>query len=318
MYNKIFISNKELENLSLKDKIKYFNTLKNICINNKVSSDNLIVDSVVTKISPFLRNYNYEIIGKENIPSDGKGLFVCNHSNSHDFFTAHEVFNKLGTNVSVFAASDDLGLATRFIFNSCNAVLIDRNSRESINEGIIKFSSNLIAGIPGVIFGEATWNLHPFRPMQQIKIGSAKISAITELPIIPTIFEYVEYPKVCRKEKELYSKCIVNFGKPIIVSRNENLVKQTNNIQFVLEKMRLSLWKEIGTERSSILDINKEIYLNHTYLKKYDAFGYTYDSLGESKYLFSNNKQPVENEFCINEKGEFGPGVTKKVKRLKR
>lgn len=318
MYNKLFISNKELENLSIKEKIEYFNMLKNYCIDNKVSNRNYIVDSFVAKISPYLRSYDYEFIGKENIPKDGKGLFVCNHSNSHDFFTAHDVFDKLGTNVSVFAASDDLGLATRFVFNSCNAVLIDRNSRESINKGIIKFSSNLIAGIPGVIFGEATWNLHPYKPMQQIKIGSTKISAITELPIIPTIFEYVEYPKICSKENQLYSKCIINFGKPIKVLREENLIKQTNNIQTILEKMRLSLWKEIGTERTSILDVNKEIYLNHTYLKKYGAFGYTYDSLEESKYLFSNNKQPVENEFCINEKGEFGPGITKKVKRLKR
>ena len=304
------------ENLSSDDKIKYFNKLKKYCMET-YSNNNENVNLMLYKLFPLMRNFNYEIIGEEFLPDDGCGLFVCNHSNSHDFFTAQEVFKKLGSNVSVFAASDDLNIFSKFIFKSCNSVLIDRYSKDSIQKGIIKFSSKLINGIPGVIFGEGTWNLHPYKPMQPIKIGSAKMAAISDVKIIPTIFEYVEVPMLCNKEKNLYSKCIIKFGEPIKIRKDDNLILKTNLIQFKLENMRLDLWNDLSISKMKLDDVDKELYLNHTYLKKYDAFGFQYDSEKESKFLLSKNNSFVENEFCLNSNNEFIPGIIKKKCKLK-
>lgn len=309
----IFLSNKEVEKLTTKEKINYYSKLKKYCIiKEKHNIKSKIGHEIITQIYPFLRNYDYDIIGIENIPDNGKALFLCNHSNSHDFFTAHEVFKKIGSSVSVLCASDDLNIATEFLFKSCNAVLIDRRNKSSIEKGICSFSTNLIEGMPGVIFGEGTWNLHPYKPMQQIKIGASNIAAISEVPIIPTIFEYIEVPQICSKESQLYSKCIVSFGHPIFISREENLIYQTKMLQITMEEKRLDLWKKIGIMRSTINDINQDIYLNHTYLKKFDALGFTYDSESESRFLFSKDNKPVENEFHIDESGNFVPGVTYK------
>ena len=65
----------------------------------------------------------------------------------------------------------------------------------------------MLEGRDGVIFGESTWNLHPVLPMHNIKKGGTTISAITQAPIIPTIFEYVEQDGPVKSESALYKKC---------------------------------------------------------------------------------------------------------------
>lgn len=50
------------------------------------------------------------------------------------------------------------------------------------------------------MFGESTWNLHPLLPMQKLKAGITLVSLITEKPIIPVIFEYVESAQICKKK----------------------------------------------------------------------------------------------------------------------
>jgi 1-acyl-sn-glycerol-3-phosphate acyltransferase len=307
-----FLTNGQLEQLTTKQKIEYFSNLKEYCI-SEYSRKNLGLGyGTVTKIYSKLRHYDYDIRGKSNIPEDGRALFVCNHSNSHDILTAIEIFRKLGFNTSVLVASDDLGSLTRKLFQSCDAVLIDRRDKNSTEKGVYTFSANIINGMPGVIFGEATWNLHPYKRMHQIKIGSAKIGAITETPIIPTLFEYVEVPKICSREKDLYTECIIHFGSPIYIKKEDSLITQTNQIQKILEQMRFQIWSEIGIKKESIEDIDKEMYLNHTYLKKFDGLGYTYDSESESKFLFSKNEKTTQNEFHLDEKGNFVPGITLK------
>lgn len=310
-----FVSIKDLETFSFEQKRKYFEELKKECMSIKKNHNNTL-SNVMYFAYPFLRNFDYEIIGKENIPVDGRCLLVCNHSNSHDYFTAQELFKILGSNVSVFVASDCLNHFTKALFSKTHATLVDRNNSLSINSGILDFSYKLLSGIPGVIFGEATWNIHPYKAMHKIKVGAAQFGAITEIPILPTIFEYVESSKLCAKEKEIYTKCVIKIGKPIQIDREKGLISQTNMLQDLLENTRISLWKELNIKKSAFNDFDKQVYLNHTYLKKFGAFGYTYDAESEAKYLYTPCKNTlVENEYYMNEKGEFVPGITlKKIK----
>ena len=76
--------------------------------------------------------------------------------------------------------------------------------------------------------------------------------------------------------------------------------------------MRLNLWKKLGIKKESITDINKDVYLNHTYLKKFDAFGFEYDSDHEFQYLLKNKNGEYENEYKLDEEGNFVPGITHK------
>lgn len=71
-----------------------------------------------------------------------------------------------------------------------------------------------------------------------------------------------------------------------------------------MESMRKELWTELGIVKDKIEDVDKQIYLNHLYLKKFKAFGWKYDSEQESKFLLNK-----ENEYCINSNGDFVPGI---------
>lgn len=318
MYDKM-LSNREIEKMSTDERLKYFEDLKSYCLGLKSSNVNntSICQSFVHKIVPRMRKYDFEVRGKENIPSDGRALFVVNHSNSHDFYTMEEAFKEVGLDISFFASNENLNPLVINIFKSCKGVLIDRRDKGSVDKGTLEFISNIVSGRSGVIYGESTWNMHPYKPMQLIKLGSAHIAAVADAPIIPTIYEYVEVPYTCTKEGNIYSKCIVKFCEPIYISRTQNLVTQTNVVQSSLEQNRLDLWSELGTIRTSLDDVNPEVYLNHTYLKKFCAFAYTYDSESEAKFLLSKDKQPVENEYHIDEFGNFVPGVTDKIEGKK-
>lgn len=313
--NYMSISNKELEQMNLESKIEYFIELSKLSLEkqSKLSTRKNIFHKFVATIAPHLRNYDFEIIGEENIPDNGKALFMCNHSGSHEFFTIHEAFDKIGSNVSAFAASNGLSSAIKYIFEKSSTVLVDRNDKNSIENATLTFASRLSNGEPGALFGEGTWNIHPYRAMQPIKIGGAKIAAIADVPVVPTIIEYLEVPDICDSEKDIYSKCIVKFGEPILISRTDSLISQTDKIYNTLVDMRTSIWKEAGCYRCSIEDVNKDVYLNHTYLKKFDALGgVEYDTIQELRYIYAKNGIPLENEYHINVIGEFVPGVTTK------
>lgn len=306
------LNNREIEILSREEKVIYYSKLKEYCLKYKVEKNSSgFIQKIVNKLSPKIRNYDFNIIGVENVPLDGKALFVINHSNAHDFFTMQETFSEIGIEQTFLASNEDLNSIILSVFKSCNGILFNRSDKNTVNKAFIEFACNMLNGMAGVIFAESTWNLHPYKPMHLIKSGAANLAAICEIPIVPTIFEYVELPKFCTKEKDIYSKCIVKFDKPIYIDRAENMINQTNVIQNSLEVSRKNLWEIQGIKRASINDIDQEIYLNHTYLKKFGGAG-EYDTEREMKYLLVKDKISGENEYHLDQEGNFVPGILSK------
>lgn len=78
--------------------------------------------------------------------------------------------------------------------------------------------------------------------------------------------------------------------------------------------MRIELWKKLNIKKDSIDDINKEIYLNHTYLKKFETFGFEFDADHEFQFLIKNKNGQYENEYHLDDDGNFVPGITHKKK----
>lgn len=309
------LSTREIENLTPTERKEYYKQLKDYCSRLNIRRYENIGQKLISKIYPLLRNYELEIIGEENIPQNDSAIFMCNHSNSHDIFTAYEVFELLGKSASVMVASDCLSLATETIFKISDATIIDRRSKVSSLKGLHEHSKKIIEGSCGVVFGEATWNLNPYLPMQQIKIGGTHMGAITEKCVIPTILEYVEVPEIVSKESELYTKCVITFGKPIKINPEISPIAQTIIIQKAMEELRLESLKRQGIKREIITERDKEIYLNHTYIKKFKALGFTYDSESEARFLYSKDGNPVDNEYTLSNSGEFIPGVTPKTRK---
>jgi len=310
-----FLSAKEVEKLDDAAKKAYFEKLREYSKSLKANDFGKEVSKkLISRIAPMLRNYDLDIIGRENIPSEASAVFICNHSNSHDFFTTHEVFGELGRPVTPFGADDCLDFFTLQLFKAGDVTLINRSDKQSSIDGMMNFSKKIIDGKDGVIFSEGTWNLHPIKPMQPIKVGGTQTAIIADTVVVPTIFEYVEIPDIVSKEKELYKRCIVSFGKPIVVKATDDVFAKTMEIQKTLERMRIELWEKLNIKRHSLEDINKDVYLNHTYLKKFEALGFEYDSEHEFQYLLKDKNGEYENEYHLDENGDFVPGITHKRK----
>jgi len=165
-----------------------------------------------------------------------------------------------------------------------------------------KFCNRLSQGVNGLIFPESTWNLHPIRPMQKLNAGFLRASLATGRPVVPMLLEYEEVSGICQKESQLYTRCIVTFGKPFMPSAQEDIFQQTEKFRNIVIQMRVALWAELNIEKSTIEQINKEVYMNHLDVKKNRAFGFRYNTEAESQFLLDK-----ENEFILSPTGEFRP-----------
>ncbi len=304
--------------LSTAEKIQYYNKLSQYCkeLSLFMPSNISLGQQAISKI--YMKDfYNslLEIEGIENLPKNTPAIILCNHSTAHDIFSMYIAMAKLGLPTSVMVATDCLSPFSKAVFSSAKSVFLNRNDKISSSNSILQASATLLAGKYLVVFGESTWNLHPIKAMQDIKKGSSMISAITELPVIPAILEYIENPSIVENEKEIYKKIILRFGKKYEIMPTDDISLKTLEIQKQMEEMRKSIWIENNINRTDISFVNPMIYLNHTYFKKYGVFGFTYHSEYESQFLRSNAGDAIENEYCINANNEFVPGITYKKRK---
>ena len=302
--------------MSITVRKEYYKDLRRYCIDNVVPnmSKSSFGQKVVTNLyMKDFYNKKLELEGVENLDMD-QAIFLCNHSTAHDIFSMYNIMERLKRNTTVMVATDCLNPFSIATFKLADATFLDRNSKKSANNSIVLASSKVLNGKNLVIFGEATRNLHPFKLMHDIKKGGAMISAITSVPVVPTILEYIEVPRLCDKELDLYKKIVVRFGKSKFISSSDDIIAKTLEIQTEMEQMRKEIWQDNGVDRNSLSDIEPTIYINHTYQKKYKAFGFTYDSLKEEKFLRSNDNSRIENEYCLDENNLLVPGTTYKKK----
>ena len=311
------LNNVDLTELLLSDKKEYYKKLREQCLLLKDRQLH-IGQELIKNVYPLFRGYKLELEGVENIPKDSNAIFLFNHSNSHDIFTAYEILSQLQRRGSVMVATDCLNAVTTEIFNISNATLLDRRNKDERHNSILRLSNKILNRNDGVIFGEGTWNIHPILSMHNIRKGVSVISAITQVPIIPTIVEYIENDGIIKSENDLYKKCLIRFGKPIMIDYDIDLIIQTSKLRENMMDIRNQIWRDYNIRRSKISDVDPTIYLNHTYLKKFKAFGFTYDSEKEQEFLLFLDNESKENEYTIDTDGNFKPGITEKNSELKK
>lgn len=306
-----------LDELSISEKKEYYESLKKHCLAIEMHQPQFGQD-LIKRVYPLLRKYRIEIQGEENIPKDSNVLFVANHSNSHDIFTAYEMLSYIERQGSVMVATDCLSPITTQIFNISNATLLDRRIKKERQDSVLSLSNKILNGKDGLIFGEGTWNLHPVLPMHNIQNGAAKVSLITQVPIIPTIIEYIEKEEMVSSDRQLFDKCIIRFGKPISINLSDSLSIQSYIIKKEMTSIRKQIWSDFGVYKPELSYVDKSLYINHTYAKKFGAFCFTYDSKQEQNYLLFLDGETPENEYTVDLEGNFIPGITEKTKKLRK
>ena len=131
--------------------------------------------------------------------------------------------------------------------------------------------------------------------------------------LLGTVNEEVTFEYWCKLNEYIARNEALEWGKlrtGIVGISGTDYEPPIPNKEKTIEELRLELWKKLDVKKDYTLLADKQRYVNHTYLKKFDAFGFTYDSESEQKHLFSSINQPVENEYILTSNNEFIPGVT--------
>lgn len=303
------VRNSDLEMMTRDEKKEYFSSAREYCLTlGKPGKQLSFTAENLAKYNRVTRKYDYGFERADNIPRDG-AIIAVNHSNSHDILNMYEIVTSFGMRIAALIAKEVLDPFTVMMFRLGDATVIDRRDKESSRNGVFKLSNFVLNGYVGVVFPEGTWNLHPIKPMQDIRTGAVKVAAITRKPIIPTIMEYIEVPEVCKKESEIYKKCVVSFGDPFYVDAQESLIGQTVSLQKIMEDMRRKVRADNGVKRDKLEDVDPEVYVNHTWLKQYGGYHHGFDPENENGFLFSKDGTVPENGYRIDASGRFVPGV---------
>ena len=257
--------------------------------NNNIRAE--FVHKVYKWLATNIRKYDLDIDYGNIEDIEGSVIFACNHSNSHDFYTIQEVFKN---NVNIFASYEGLNTMTVLIFKLIDTVLIYRDDKKSCKDGYNKLVDNVKRGNNIIMYPEATWNIHPSKPMLPMKLGVVKLAQETGRPIVPVIFEYVENNKYCNEEMETIDKCVVRFGDPIYVKNGDNLIEKLSDLRDAMATIRWYIWEGQGLYKREDLDVG--VFINHDTLKCDNGmFNFKYDWASEEKYILDSNNYIYSN-----------------------
>ncbi len=167
----------------------------------------------------FIKMYKPIIIGKENIPDEGRVILAGNHTSYLDpLLVAYSTKRCVH-----FFAKDSLYKGIKKpIFKGLGIIPVNRSIKDknSLNMGINALNNNLVIGI----FPEGTINktndiIMPF------KFGAVKMSFETKTKIIP--FAITNKYKLFKKNVK------IEFGKPYTIEDND-LEKANKNLESIV------------------------------------------------------------------------------------
>lgn len=164
--------------------------------------------------------YRPKIVGKENIPKDGRIILAGNHTNIFDC-----VLLISSTKRSIhFLAKDELWKGVKKILFS-NLGLIPVNRRQKDHKALeIAYSYLKDEKMIG-IFPEGTIGKNGILPF---KMGSVKMASVTDTKIVP--FAITGKYKIFSKDLKIV------FGKPIKI-KSDNLEEENDKLRNKILKM---------------------------------------------------------------------------------
>lgn len=308
-----FLTPEEEKKLTIEELTRYYNELREFYKNKDLGLGANINDKfhkIYGFASKFIRKYDFEIRGLENIPDNEQVIFVCNHSNAFDTYTMHETLKKL---FYPLTGSDCLNPLSYALIGLAGGQFIDRNDKESCIKGTNKWIGKILSGVNGVIFPESTWCLHPGRLLLPFKTGVIRSAIKADMKLIPIVFFYHEVDEYCKNVNQIIDKCIVQIGKPISASLNDVIDNKVHDRKNELrDTLATMMWYII--EEYDIIPRNEfdpMIYVNHNELKK-NTLLFKYKSKDEEKFIYHDDDYIYE-EYPLNE-----VDIKKKTKRKNR
>ena len=166
----------------------------------------------------------YKVIGKDNIPNEGRIILAGNHTNNLDSPLLMRVVNR---KIHFIAKKELIESKLGFIYRKLGIIPVDReshNNKESLDKAIECLKNEeVIAIFPEGTFNKTEYIVKPF------KIGACYLAKESDSCIIPFAIKG-EY-KLFRR------KVVIEFGKPYKIKDKNDLRKE--NITLTNKVIRL-------------------------------------------------------------------------------
>lgn len=248
-----FLSRREEECLSEKEKNAYYGALRMYCQNRKLTNTTF----AATKIGPILKKPTEAIArvvckilaggevkivvdGTENIPN-GSVIFASTHQGVMDGFVwipycpKHAlIFHGKEVNKLLLMAQVNTGLIL---------ASKDINNTEQRRNAKLDLISVLLKGHSVYICPEGLWNLSPNLLHLPITWGFLDAAQKAGRPIVPMC---IEYTYDTSGEKERIPFVHLRYGEPIIVKEDDDLAEKLEEYREKISTMRWELMEEKG------------------------------------------------------------------------
>jgi len=311
------LSNKEEQQLSLNQKIYYYQQLKEYLLETK--HENLSKGSltICPKLNPIIRKTldkycGYNIYVENNDFEGLVGIYAFTHQDKFD----HVNFLVSNPNHTILLNSTVLSPIYKCAINLNGTVYVDKSSSEDKQRAKLELIRLLHSGKSITIFPESAWNLSPNKLHLPMYVGMVDIARKTGLPIIPAVQEYEYINKNDGKEHIDY--VCVHFGDPIFVKPSDDIFKKLEEVSTAFATLR---WNEI--EKKGIFhrkNITNDDYINFIRASIRNLENAGIDINVEQQYIFGADNPFYQDHFLnavdFNENGELLKAP--KIKKINR
>lgn len=256
------LSKLEIENMSIKEREDYYKELRNYYLSLK---DNKIEHKIHEMFNPFIKCVARSLNGTNKDKNkivifndewdkslyNGPVIYACNHTNSHDM---PFVIETARGQYYVYAGNEIENDINGLLFKLNGVVFVDRTSKEDRVKSFDKLTTLACHNKDILIFPEATWNVTPSKPMNDIYGGVIELSLISGNPIIPLITEYTS------------NKWYMYIGKPIILDYSISINDGRSILRDTMATMKWNMWECFKSVNRKDIPLNYfEEYLNKIY-----------------------------------------------------
>ena len=269
----IILTSKEEKKLSTKERIKYYEELKDYLLITK--HENLSKGSltICPKINPIVRKTLQDFCGYK--------IYAENN------------FVVANPNHTILLNSKVLSPLYKAMINMNGVVYVDKASKEDKNRVKLELTRLLYQDKSITMFPESAWNLSPNKLHLPLYIGMVDMARKTGLPIIPTVQEY-EY-KNKHDGLEHIDYVNVKFGNPIYVKITDDLEDKLEETSTAFSTLRWNLIERKGIYRRE--DITEEEYINFVKASIHNLEKAGIDMSVEQQYIFGANNPFYEDHY---------------------
>lgn len=265
------LSAREEDKLSLEDKKKYYENLREYVLNRKLTNTtrgaytiapklkgvtNKLASALTRKV--FTKNAIHICDGQEFIP-DSPCIFAYTHQGILDNFIwipyikQHALLlHGAEVNKLLWNAQLNTGL-----------IGVKKEDKENNHNAKLDMIYALLKGKSITYFPEGTWCMSPNKLHLPLSYGFLDTARKANVPVVPGVFEFT-YDTTSEKEKII--KTHVRYGKPIYITLEDDILEKLEEYKESISTMRYELLEEKGLyDRNTITNSDYINYLKGCY-----------------------------------------------------